>query len=148
MAGTSARIYGNHGIVLTLKKSTGTASPFGDDCKGVRISGEDKDSNDITFSEAAEGAVQNPLLKLKFIQSTAASSLHQYLFDNQGEVVEAVYAPHGNASPSASQPHFKVTALKISGIPEIGGDATKETVGFETEVELKSEGGTVEKITA
>lgn len=149
MAGTSARIYGNHGVVLTLKKSGtgGTAAAFGDDCKGIRVSGEDKDSNDITFSEAAAGAVQNPLVKVKFIQSTAPGSLHQYLFDNQGEVVEAVYAPHGNATPTTAEPHFKVTKLKIAGIPEIGGDATRESVGFESEVELKSEGGEITKIT-
>lgn len=148
MAGTSARIYGNKGVVLTLKKGTGTPSAFGDDCKGITISGEDKDDSDITFAEAAAGAVQDPVLKLKFVQSTAAASLHQFLFDNQGETLEAVYAPHGNAAPSAAQPHFKVTGLKISGIPEIGGEATRERTGFETEVEIPSQDGTVTKISA
>lgn len=143
---TSARIYGNHGIILTLKKGTGTPTAVGDDCKGVRISGEDKDSSDITFAEAADGAVQNPVVKLKFVQSTATASLHQFLFDNQGEVVELVYGPHGNATASATQAHFKVTDVKIEGIPEIGGDATKDTTGFETEVELKSS-GVVTKVT-
>lgn len=144
---TSARIYGNKGVVLTLKKGAGTPTAFGDDCKGITISGEDKDDSDLTFAEAASGAVQNPVLKIKLIQSTAAASLHQFLFDNQGEVVEAVYAPHGNASPSTTQPHFKVTNLKIEGIPEIGGDATRERTGFETEVEIGSQDGTVTKIT-
>lgn len=144
----SPRIYGNHGIVLTLKKGTGTASAFGDDCKGVVISGDDKDGGDITFAEVAAGAVQDPVIKLKYIQSTSSSSLHQFMFDNQGEIVEAVYAPHGNATASPTQPHFKITGLKIEGIPEIGGDVSREAVGYETETELKAVGGTLVKVTA
>ncbi|WP_311210906.1 MULTISPECIES: hypothetical protein [unclassified Aeromicrobium] len=145
---TSTRIYGNHNIVLTLKKSTGTATGFGDDCKGVRIGGEDKDAGDLTFAEVDAGSIQDPVLKLKFIQSTASTSLHQFLLDNQGALVEAVYAPHGNATASATQPHFKVTNLKIEGIPEIGGDVNKEAVGYESEVELKAKGGTLTKVTS
>lgn len=137
---TSARIYGNHNIVFTIKKSTGSATAFGDDLKSCLTGGEDKDSGDITFAEAAGGTVQNPTVKLKLIQSTAAGSLWRFLFDNQGEVVEIIYGPHGNASPTAAQPHQKITEVKISGIPELGGEATKETTGFETEVELKSTG--------
>lgn len=145
---TSARIYGNSGIVLTLKKASGTATAFADDCKGVRITGEDKESGDLTFGDVLSGTVQNPVVKLKFIQSTASTSLHQFLFDNQGALVELVYAPHGNASPSAAQGHFKVTNLKIEGIPEIGGDATRERTGYESEVELKSVDGVLTKIVA
>lgn len=144
---TSNRITGNHGIVLTMKKGATAAVSFADDAKGVKISGDDKDSGDLTFAEAAAGATQNPNVKLKFIQSTDSASLHQYLFDNQGATVDVVYGPHGNAAASPAQPHFKVTNVLISGIPEIGGDATTETQGFETEVELKST-GTVTKVTA
>lgn len=135
----SSRIRGNAGIVLTLKKSTGTATAFNDDAKEVVISGTDKDDNDLTFTEAMSGEVQNPTVKIKAIQSTDQTSLHQFMLDNLGQTVEMVYGPHGNATPAAGKPHFKVTGLVIANIPDIGGPARRTTEGYEFEVELQGE---------
>lgn len=144
---TSNRIRGNTGIVLTLKKGATAATSYSDDAKEVVISGTDKDDNDITFADVTAGALQDATIKIKAIQSTDATSLHQFLFDNQGVEVELVYGPHGNATPTATQPHFKVTKLKIENIPDIGGPARKSTEGYDFDYELKSS-GTLTKVTS
>lgn len=55
-------------------------------------------------------------------QDTAAASLHSYLWANPGATVDIVYAPHGNGSPSASQPLFEATGY-VETVPDLGGAA-------------------------
>jgi hypothetical protein len=55
-------------------------------------------------------------------QDTAAASLHSYLWDNPGTTVTITYAPHGNATASASQPHFTATGYAET-VPDLGGAA-------------------------
>lgn len=55
-------------------------------------------------------------------QDTAAASLHSELWANPGANVTITYAPHGNASPSASEPHFTATGYAET-IPDLGGAA-------------------------
>lgn len=55
-------------------------------------------------------------------QDTAAASLHTYLWENPGVSIDIVYAPHGNGSPSASQPLFEATGYAET-VPNLGGAA-------------------------
>lgn len=55
-------------------------------------------------------------------QDTAAASLHSYLWANPGVTVEITYAPHGNETASASQPHFTATGYAET-VPALGGAA-------------------------
>jgi hypothetical protein len=55
-------------------------------------------------------------------QDTASASLHSYLWDNPGKTVTITYAPHGNASPSTSQPHFTASGY-VETVPNLGGAA-------------------------
>lgn len=55
-------------------------------------------------------------------QDTAAASLHTYLWENPGAVVDIVFSPHGNGSPSASQPLFEARGYAET-IPDLGGAA-------------------------
>jgi hypothetical protein len=55
-------------------------------------------------------------------QDFAASSLHSKLYDNPGQTISITYAPHGNATASASQPHFTATGYAET-LPAIGGAA-------------------------
>lgn len=55
-------------------------------------------------------------------QDTAATSLWTALWDNPGVPLTITYAPHGNASPSASQPHFTATGYAET-VPDLGGAA-------------------------
>lgn len=55
-------------------------------------------------------------------QDTAAASFHSWLFDNPGVSVSILYAPHGNATATAAQPHFTATGY-AEVVPAIGGAA-------------------------
>jgi hypothetical protein len=55
-------------------------------------------------------------------QDTAAASLHSELWANPGANVTITFAPHGNASPSASEPHFTATGYAET-VPDLGGAA-------------------------
>lgn len=55
-------------------------------------------------------------------QDTATASLHTFLWENPGVNVDIIYAPHGNGSPSASQPLFEATGY-AEVVPSLGGAA-------------------------
>lgn len=55
-------------------------------------------------------------------QDTAAASFHSWLWDNPGVSVSISFAPHGNATPSASQPWFTATGY-AEVVPNLGGAA-------------------------
>ena len=55
-------------------------------------------------------------------QDTAAASFHSWLWANPGQTVDITFAPHGNATPSASQPHFTATGYAET-VPNLGGAA-------------------------
>ena len=44
------------------------------------------------------------------------------MWDNPGKTVSITYAPHGNATASANQPHFTATGYAET-LPTIGGAA-------------------------
>ncbi len=55
-------------------------------------------------------------------QDTAAASLHSELWANPGATVAITYAPHGNAAPSAGEPHFTMNGYAET-LPDLGGAA-------------------------
>ena len=55
-------------------------------------------------------------------QDFAANSLWTQLFANPGASLSLVFAPHGNATPSASEPHFTATGYAET-VPDMGGAA-------------------------
>ena len=55
-------------------------------------------------------------------QDFAAASLWTSLFANPGASLALVFAPHGNAVPSTTQPHFTATGY-AEAIPDMGGAA-------------------------
>lgn len=124
----SARI---KGVALTLKiGSPGT--DYKCDVTACTITNEEADSDVETFCDAAEGGARDFKMNITGIQSTDATSLWSYVWDNTGETVAYTYAPHGNAVATAAQPHFIGTVV-IGPAPEIGGEAGKgNTFTFET----------------
>lgn len=60
------------------------------------------------------------------VQSTDPDSFWTFLFDHQGESVPFAYAPHGNATPTAAQPHF-TGILTVPPPPRLGGPAGRRT---------------------
>ncbi|MCI7551647.1 MAG: hypothetical protein PUK40_02130 [Actinomycetaceae bacterium] len=66
---------------------------------------DEKDAGTVTFGDPG-GGVQ-PMLKVSFVQSLSAQSLHQTVFDNPGKRdVPFVLAPSGNETPGADNPIF------------------------------------------
>ena len=55
-------------------------------------------------------------------QDFAAASLWTSLFTTPGATLALVFAPHGNATPSATQPHFTATGYAET-VPDMGGAA-------------------------
>lgn len=103
------------------------------DVTAATITNEEGEDDVVTFCDVAAGDDRDFKLNLTAIQSTDPDSLWSYIWENSGEIVPYTYAPHGNAEPSESQPHF-VGTVEIGPPPEIGGEAGKDnTFTFETE---------------
>lgn len=107
------------------------------DATKVELDNEDADSSGATtFEDAALGGGRQFFFTVGAVQSTALTSFWTYLWENTGEEVPFTYAPHGNAAPSESQPHFTGT-VKIGPKPKLGGEASANgDFTFETRLDV------------
>jgi len=85
--------------------------------------------SNVTFSSAVGtlgfGAYEDSLdftCAVTGFQDTASASLHSELWANPGALVDITFAPHGNAEPTTSQPHFTATGYAET-VPDLGGAA-------------------------
>lgn len=130
MAG-STRIKGNK---LALKLGTPPVDHWAD-ITSCALVGEDSDGT-LTFEDAANGGGQDWHFELSAIQSTAADSFWRTLWEQTGDEVAFTYAPHGNETASAAQPHF-IGMVKIGKKPQIGGEASiKGDFTFDYQLEV------------
>lgn len=142
MAGTtvSQRISGK---ALSFQLAT---TEFMADATNVILTWDDADSGTVTFADASAGGKFQATLSGTGIQSTTASSFWSYAWANVGQTVNFTFAPNGNATPSADQPHFK-GQVKVGKRPDLGGDAQISgddwTFDFEWQVQ-----GDVTKVTS
>ncbi len=96
------------------------------DISASTITNEEKSADVTTFADVVAGDDRDYFLNFSAIQSTDAASLWDYVWENAGlEAVAYTYAPHGNAAPSAAEPHFTGT-LTIGPAPTLGGEAGKD----------------------
>ncbi|MFD1505260.1 hypothetical protein FE374_09375 [Georgenia yuyongxinii] len=130
----STRIKGNK---LALKFGS-PAEDFWADATSVVLENEETSGDGvITFENAAQvDDSRQWFFTLSAIQSTAATSFWRYLWDNTGETVAFTYAPHGNADPTDSEPHF-IGTCKIGPKPSVGGEASATgEYTFETRLDV------------
>jgi hypothetical protein len=107
------------------------------DATSVILSNEEASTDEvITFCETADGAVQW-YFEVEAITSTDATSFWSFCWDNAGTDVAFVFAPHGNATVTANQPHFTGT-LNVGPKPSIGG-AVNSTFVFTKRFDLVGE---------
>ncbi|WP_350348016.1 hypothetical protein ABIQ69_15460 [Agromyces sp. G08B096] len=134
----SPRIRGNKKPVLTLG-TPGTDQSA--DLISYSIENEEADSDVVTFEDAASGGARQFYLRGSATQSTATVSFWRYVWENTGQTeVPYTVAPHGNAAPTANEPHL-VGTLTIGPKPTIGGEAsTSPTSAFSFEFEFKIDG--------
>lgn len=94
----------------------------------VVISAAKADSDFTSFADAAAGGALEWALEATCAQDLATGSLWRYLWDNPGTTVSVKVAPEGNATASATQPHY--TGNVTVKVPEgavIGGEANSST---------------------
>lgn len=133
----STRIKGNKLPVLTL----GTPGvDISTDLLSWKIENEEADSDVVTFEDAASGGGRQFFLRGSAIQSTAAASFWRTVWENSGDTdIPYTIAPHGNATATATEPHF-VGTLTYGPKPAVGGDASSSsssafTFDFEFEID-------------
>jgi len=127
----STRIKGKAGLF----KLAGT--DYSIDCTSILLTSEDADNDTVTFCEVGTGG-KTWKFEVEAIQSTAAGSLWNYLWTSAGTLnVAYIYAPHGNATASTTQPHFTGN-VDLPGKPDIGGEADT-TYTFSIEIPCTAE---------
>jgi len=112
---SSTRIKGQN-LILTID-----GDDYAMDATSITLTNEDKDGEVRTFADVTPP--KQWYFEIEGIQSTATNSLWSLLWNEDGtEGIAYVFKPHGNASASASQPHFTGT-VSVKGKPPIGGTA-------------------------
>jgi len=107
------------------------------DVSEVTLQNEEADGDVTTFADAAAGGAVQWFFEGSAVQSTDTTSFWSYLWDNTGEEVTYVFAPHGNATASSTQPHF-TGSVKVGSKPPVGGTAN-ETFTFDFRLDCTAE---------
>lgn len=97
------------------------------DLSSVVMQSEEAATDVTTFASAADGGSRDWFFTVSGIQSTDSTSFWMAMWDNPGDEVSFIYAPHGNASASSTQPHFTGTVrLPARGSFVLGGEASSD----------------------
>lgn len=106
------------------------------DVTSVVLDNEEADSDTVTFYDASQGGSRTYFLTINAIQSTDEASFWSSVWDNSGTDVPFVFAPHGNETATAAQPHF-IGTCTIGPKPAVGGEAgAQNTYTFETRFDV------------
>lgn len=101
------------------------------------IRASESDSDFVSFQAASSGGGRTYSLGITMAQDPEAGSLWDQIWSHAGEEVPVVVRPYGNATASATQPHF--TGDVVISEPDgdlLGGEADASTTArFVTEVE-------------
>jgi len=110
------------------------ATEFNDNLISVTLSNEAADDDVTTFADLAAGGSVTWSISMEAVSDYSTTSLWGYLWANSGTNVAFVLKPYGNATASATQPHFNGT-VALGAKPGIGGEAG-ETFTFEYTADL------------
>jgi len=113
---SSTRIKG-----AALQLTIGTTNYWAD-ITAVTLENEEAAAGVTTFEDASLGGARQFYLTGSAIQSTEEGSFWDYLWEHTGDIVAYVYAPHGNPTASADEPHYTGT-VKVPAKPFVGGEA-------------------------
>jgi hypothetical protein len=111
---------GINGKALTLEID-GVAYEM--DLTAVTMKSEDADADTVTFTEAAAGGDKQFYFEGTAIQSVATASFWRHVWANVGQDVAFIFAPEGNATPTADSPHFTGTCT-ILNAGDLGAEAS------------------------
>ena len=114
---------GTRALVLTIGATDYTAQVS----KAVITSGE-ADSDFVTFANAAAGGAREYRLEFTAVQDLATTTLWDKVFTSAGTSVAYLLKPYGNATASATQPHYSGNATVTEPDGDfIGGEADAST---------------------
>lgn len=135
---TSTRIKAN------ALKMTISGTDYWADLSSVELQSEPSSGDSETFYDVSLGGRPDWFFTVSGVQSTDASSFWRAMWDAAGTEVEFIYAPHGNSTASATQPHFRsknaaspqvvvaTVRIPMKGSFMIGGQAAADgTYSFE-----------------
>lgn len=124
---TSTRIKAN------ALKFTLSGDDYWPDLSMVELASEDASADVNTFYDASLGGRRDFYFTVSGVQSTASTSFWYKMWTLAGTEVAFVYAPHGNATASATQPHFTgFVRVPAKGAFTLGGSASPDgTFGFD-----------------
>lgn len=92
------------------------------------ITSAEADSDFVTFADAAAGGAREYRLNFIGVQDAVADSLWDQVWTNAGSTVTCTLAPYGNATPSATQPHYTFDAVITEPDGDfLGGEADSST---------------------
>lgn len=118
---TSTRIKAN-----ALKLSI-DGTDYWADFSSTSMQSEDASADANTFYDASLGGRRDWFFTVSGVQSTESTSFWMAAWNDAGSEVAYVYAPHGNATASSSQPHWTGTLrLPARGSFILGGDASTD----------------------
>jgi hypothetical protein len=115
------------------------STDFTDSVSNVRIVAGEKDSDFMSFAEAAAGGAREYKLAMALKQATDTTSLWTYAWSEAGTDVPVEVWPNGYNAGVASTTYPKVSGTVTVVEPDgdfLGGEANKSTTArFVTEVE-------------
>jgi len=103
----------------------------------VTLENEEADTDAITFAELSSGNPVQWFFTVEAVADYGSGSFWSTLWDNAGDSVAFVFKPYGNATATASQPHFTGNAT-ILNKPPVGGTAN-EVFTFEARLDVDGE---------
>lgn len=108
-------------------------------CDTTSVVLDSEEDNITTFCDAEAGGARRYFFQIGAVQSTDEDSLWRYLWDHSGQETAFTYAPHGNETPTADEPHF-TGIVRIGPKPTLGGDASiTDSFQFESRWEVVGE---------
>ena len=93
---------------LTLSIDSDEVAP---EVSTVEIRSAESDSDFVSFADAAAGGGRTYTLALTMTQDAAAGSLWSRVWSELGTTVDIVARPYGNATPTATEPHFEGSVI-------------------------------------
>lgn len=103
----------------------------------VRVTSGESESDFVSFADAAAGGGRVYKLAITMTQNAATGTLWDQVWSHAGEEVDVIVRPYGNATPTATEPHFEGTCVVAEPDGDLlGGEADKSATNrFTTEVE-------------
>lgn len=91
------------------------------------------ESDFVTFADAAAGGGRDYFLDVKAVQDAETGTFWDIVWSQLGAELEVVVMPYGNATPSATEPHFEGTIVVREPDGDlVGGEANRSTSARQT----------------